>query len=632
MKATILVVVSLSGILTSQLSRAETLRVPTAHTKIQSAIDAARAGDAVLVAPGTYRERIRLKPGVVVKSEGDDTRGKAGLRRSERTILDHPEGEGPGVTMAEGSVLDGFTVTGVGDYNEKLWQHHFETRGEEQAHEAIGAEGVPGIAVAVDCEVRNNLVHHIGYTGIAINGGSPRIANNVSFRNMGGGIGSMDGSSATIEGNTCFENFYAGIGCEGSSPVIRNNSCHGNLRAGIGVSEGSSPKVTGNRCYGNRRAGIGIRTGETTRPLVERNEITGNGMAGIGVEEGAAPVIRANRIRGNALVAIGVSGGSSALIEGNELFREGGIPPLVGVLEDSSAILRDNTLHGGGVAGIVVKGEAEITHNRFATPAPKKLVLPFGGASAKESGNWLLADVTFTSALDGSEQRYVELLPTTHAEGETRDVLLAFHGHGSDRWQFVNDPRAECRILREVAAGFGLIYVSPDYRAKTSWMGPAAEADVLQILAELKQRHRVGKVFLAGGSMGGTAVLSFAALHPELVDGVCSLNGTANLVEYGNFQEARTVSFGGSKAEKPDEYQKRSAEFFPDKFTMPIAFATGGRDETVPPHSVQRLARRLRKDGRRVLHLHLEEGGHSTNAEDTKTAIEFILREARRNP
>jgi len=603
-------------------TQAETLRVPGRHVTVQSAIDAAKSGDTVLVAPGTYRERIRLKPGVIVRSDGNDDKGKLGLKRAETTIL-----EG-GVEMAEESILDGFTVTGVGTYDEQLWQHHFDTQGNEQEHEPIGADGIPGIAVAVTCEVRNNLVHHIGYTGIAITGGSPLISGNVCYRNMGGGIGSMKGSSAIIENNICYENFYAGIGCEGSSSTIKNNTCHGNIRAGIGISEGSSPKVTGNRCLKNRRAGIGIRTGGTTRPVVENNEISENGMAGIGVEEEAHAEIRGNRLVDNRLVAIGVSGGSSALIEGNELSRDGGTPPLIGVLEESTAVVRDNTLDGGGIAGIVVKGTAEITGNRFVSPVPKKLILPFKGASVTETGNWLLRDVTFRSDLDGSEQRYVELVPTGATGGEVRDVVLAFHGHGSDRWQFVRDPRGECRGVREVAAEHGLLFISPDYRAKTSWMGPAAEADVAQIIAELKQRHHVGRVFLAGGSMGGTAVLTFTVLHPDLVAGVCSLNGTANLVEYENFQDARTASFGGSKTEKPDEYRKRSAEFFPDRFTMPVAFTTGGKDEAVPPQSVLRLVEALKQAKQKVLSLHRENGGHSTTYKDTVTAMEFMLREA----
>ena len=237
-------------------------------------------------------------------------------------------------------------------------------------------------------------------------------------------------------------------------------------------------------------------------------------------------------------------------------------------------------------------------------------------------------DILFKSNLDGTEQRYVELLPPGFDASELHDVVIALHGHGSDRWQFINQTRGECRGVRDVSAKYGLIMVSPDYRARTSWMSPAAEADVVQIIAELKKRHRVGRVFLAGGSMGGTAALTFAVLHPELVAGVCSLNGTANLVDYENFQEARTVSFGGTKAEVPDEYRKRSAEFYPDKFTMPVAFTTGGKDESVPPQSVLRLAEKLKQAGRKVLSIHREDGGHSTSYEDTMTAMEFILRVA----
>ena len=142
-----------------------TIQVPKNHAGIQNAIDAAKPGDTVLVTAGTYRKPLKLKPGVIVKSTGNDDKGKLGLKRAEATIL-----EG-GVEMAEKAVLDGFTVTGVGKYDEKLWQHHFDTQGNEQEHDSIGAAGTPGIAVAVVCEVRHNIVHHIGYTGIAITAG-----------------------------------------------------------------------------------------------------------------------------------------------------------------------------------------------------------------------------------------------------------------------------------------------------------------------------------------------------------------------------------------------------------------------------------------------------------------------------
>ena len=241
-------------------------------------------------------------------------------------------------------------------------------------------------------------------------------------------------------------------------------------------------------------------------------------------------------------------------------------------------------------------------------------------------------DIAFKADRDGSQQRFVELLPPRFDAGKRTDVVIAFHGHGSDRWQFVRETRGECRGVRDVAARYGLIVVSPDYRAKTSWMGPAAEADVLQIISILKKRHNLGRIFLAGGSMGGTAALIFTALHPELIAGVCSLNGTANLVEYDNFQDAISASYGGTKTEVPEEYRKRSAELWTQHFTMPVAVTTGGKDTAVPPHSALRFVEKLKEAGSPVLSIHRESTGHSTNYEDTSEAMEFVLKEAGLNP
>lgn len=244
--------------------------------------------------------------------------------------------------------------------------------------------------------------------------------------------------------------------------------------------------------------------------------------------------------------------------------------------------------------------------------------------AADENGG-AIEDVAFTAKCDGTEQKYVEVLPPDFGKGNPADVLIALHGHGSDRWQFVRDERAECRAVREVARRRGMILVSPDYRAKTSWMGPDAEADLVQIVGELKQRHSVRRVFLCGASMGGASCLTFAALHPKLIAGVASMNGTANHLEYERFQDAIRASFGGSKSEIPEEYRKRSAEFRAERFTMPVAFAVGGKDASVPPESVLRLAEKLKAADRTVLSIHRENGGHSTSFEDATAILEFVI-------
>lgn len=253
------------------------------------------------------------------------------------------------------------------------------------------------------------------------------------------------------------------------------------------------------------------------------------------------------------------------------------------------------------------------------------LIFLSGAGRAAEPGWQAPRDVTFIAGVDGSSQRYVVLLPVDFEASKPVDLLVALHGHGSDRWQFVNSPRDECRGLRDVAARRRMIFVAPDYRARTSWMGPKAEADVVQILDELRAKYRIGHTIVAGGSMGATSALTFAALHPKRVDGVIALNGTANHVEYERFQDAIAESFGGTKQKVPGEYRRRSAEYHAEALTMPIAFTVGGRDMSVPPESVRRLFAKLREQGRPVHLIDRPEGGHSTNYADTVAAAEFVV-------
>ena len=125
--------------------------------------------------------------------------------------------------------------------------------------------------------------------------------------------------------------------------------------------------------------------------------------------------------------------------------------------------------------------------------------------------------------------------------------------------------------------------------------------------------------------MGGTSVLTFAALHPELVAGVSSQNGCANHLEYTGFQDAIAASFGGSKQAIPEEYKRRSAEYWPEKLTMPIAITAGGKDESVPAASVLRLADVLGKMGRPPRVIYRPDGGHATDYDDTVAALEYVL-------
>ncbi|MFO0866572.1 MAG: right-handed parallel beta-helix repeat-containing protein [Gemmataceae bacterium] len=418
--------VCLIAIVSAQSVNAATIRVPQDHKSIQAAIDAANTGDTILVAPGKYQERIKLKPGVIVRSEGDDAKGTDGLKRAEATVIDGggKDGKTPGVgcpraarSMASRSPTSGLRRRP----GRSTSTSHGEELGDEEG--SVQAEGTtPAISVqGVTCTVTHCVIHHNGDVGIGILGKeksktAPLITENVVFRNMGGGIGVAEGAEPIIRGNICKENLRAGIGCRKANPIIGDNECFQNVRAGIGCREAAKPVIRGNKCHHNRRAGIGIRM-EGAAPVVEANECYENDMAGIGCRDGASPILRnnvccknkmagigcngakplivgnecreneqagigvqgkavatiqRNKCVGNKLVAIGVTEASSATIADNELSRTGGQPPIIAVKGDSTARISDNRISGGGVAAVLVQGKATVSGNTFTGVGEKQ--------------------------------------------------------------------------------------------------------------------------------------------------------------------------------------------------------------------------------------------------------------------
>lgn len=369
--------------------------VPKDYSTISKALQATSKGDLVIVYPGQYCERVKIPDGVTLRSIGDGTKGKVGLKRAEEVILD---GKGQsskkaGIELGEGSVVDGITVTGMGSYDDKSWSDHNQTQGMNQSYEHIGGYNEPGIgANGVSGIIRNCIVHHNGSTGIAVNAVSKsatvEVSSNTCFRNMGGGIGFMGGARGKVENNHCYENFYAGIGMEGGYPTIISNDCHHNIRAGIGISEGSCPIVKNNLCYQNRRAGIGVRTGEDTRPVLIGNDCYDNDMTGIGVTDEAYALIQKNHCHGNKLTGIGLQKGASATIVENECNdnKAAGI----GHRDARHSLLINNRIHHNGRSGIgfeQTKSSESICLSNHIYDNAMVAVGVHGGWSVKVFGN-----------------------------------------------------------------------------------------------------------------------------------------------------------------------------------------------------------------------------------------------------
>jgi hypothetical protein len=142
--------------------------------------------------------------------------------------------------------------------------------------------------------------------------------------------------------------------------------------------------------------------------------------------------------------------------------------------------------HIGGGLSNTVGGATNYWSNgvTWTLPIPSQSAIVFGGQNNTAVG---CISTVAGGANNTAGATY------SFAAGRRGDVLIALHGHGSYRWQFVKEKRDECRAARDVARQHGMLFISPDYRAKTSWMGPAAEADLVQIIGDLKAKHAIGR-------------------------------------------------------------------------------------------------------------------------------------------
>jgi len=185
------------------------LRVPADFAKVQTAIDSAKEGDTVLVAPGRYYENLVFKgQNIVLASEFARTRDRSAI---ERTILDgsrpaHPD-SGAVVTIwrfeDSTAVVEGFTITGG---TGTVW---FDNKDKINFREGGGI-----IVDLAGPTIRNNIIEgnvaidkgkmlSAGGGGIRVGFAEPIIERNVIRNNKGryGGGVVLFHSAATLRNN-----------------------------------------------------------------------------------------------------------------------------------------------------------------------------------------------------------------------------------------------------------------------------------------------------------------------------------------------------------------------------------------------------------------------------------------------
>lgn len=166
-------------------------QIVMAGTTIASAIDAASAGNTVLVGPGTYIEDVSLNKSVTLKGAGS----------ASTTISGPIGGAGSTVTMAaSNAVVEGFTITRAGN-NLTDWNDG----GLNSAGVAIQGQGFTGNII------RNNNITGMR-TAIDVNNSNGHsILNNVIDNNRTGLIFRNQTDNLTVTENAITNNWTVGV-------------------------------------------------------------------------------------------------------------------------------------------------------------------------------------------------------------------------------------------------------------------------------------------------------------------------------------------------------------------------------------------------------------------------------------
>jgi len=312
------------------------LHVPKDYSSIQQALQIARVGDIIQVAPGEYTERIVLGAGVTLEGAGPQKTILRGLQYASEPI----------VIVGEGSTLEGFTLTGVQPGARAAVvvleatayiRHNLFIDNQEPAIFIKGRRSAPII--------EKNRITRCWRSGISVSEAAPIIRDNQIYSNPGAGIILLD-SLGLIENNRITSNQEAGISVmqlapstqrirfgrqqpltlsrpqpphpsslhqnqKGEEPprlIIRHNIIKHNLDSGI-ICDSTSPLIIGNDIFSPGKPAIRLFASDA---IIKQNQLLSTGPPAITINLGGAPTIVENKISG--VLRFGILGANSRTV------------------------------------------------------------------------------------------------------------------------------------------------------------------------------------------------------------------------------------------------------------------------------------------------------------------------------
>ena len=229
----------------------------------------------------------------------------------------------------------------------------------------------------------------------------------------------------------------------------------------------------------------------------------------------------------------------------------------------------------------------------------------------------------FNCSLDGSRWPYL----VQDSPGTALGLLLNLHGHYGDETQMMTEGVYEDAFgkLRRECLRRDWVSVTAWYGGN-SWMGPVAEAGVLDLVGILEQRWPGVPIYLHGGSMGGTSALILAMRAPQRFAGVTARCPAADIEAYyhwalphsdtnatlRNITDAIRLHYTMGGHDLLEQLRQRSVLRHAGRLGMRVHLCHGSADALIPVDWTRELVGRLRALGRAPEYDEISGGDHDS--------------------
>ncbi|MDN3222988.1 right-handed parallel beta-helix repeat-containing protein [Pseudomonas nunensis] len=370
-------------------------------TTLGEALGIAKAGDRILIRPGTYREAIVIdKPLEII---GDGSLGEVVIESKGKATVKFQ------ASMGRLSNLVLRQAGGGKYFCVDILQGRLDVDGCD-----ISSVNLSGVSVRAGAtpQLRRNSIHGCGQSGVFLReNSSGTFEDNKIFRNAYSNVVVTTGANPTIRRNRIYESKQSGVSIqEEGLGIFEDNEIFANERSAVVVGGGSNPVFRRNRLYESKIVGVRVDSGSFG--IFDDNEIFSNGESGVVVSNKAAPQLRGNDVHNNTHSGVQVCFGGEPGFYRNNIRdnKQAG----VFLHSDGCGLFERNSVTGNGFNGFLIKGRSKVTlNNNVVTMNGKYGVLIRDGSEVSIQNNDLRDNKFGPYHLDE------DCLPSVTKEGNT---------------------------------------------------------------------------------------------------------------------------------------------------------------------------------------------------------------------